>query len=254
MKYCEKSIRDVKSTNAEIIRGIYDRMMVTRKKAEVEYRPLTQFDHMNVIYNSGVDFRKLYPEANVGDYVFVTYFTDGIYEKDMNINIIKNKSCEVYFNGEKKEVKEIINRGQVNYAAEVRLKEGKNLVIVKVPAEEECFTASIRTFIPGLNTGADGYGYNTRPYIECEGYNGVECMRYSRLYKKEETPEVSLETIDWVFPVMPKQSSVKEFDFISLCNGIGRAAYPGNQIKTEKTDKSPVDTADNGKKQCNFIK
>ncbi len=231
MKYCEKSIRDVKTTNAEIIRAIYDNMLKNRKRDEVVYRPLTIFENLHMIYNSGTDFSKIYPDAQVGDYVFMAYYADGIYEKDMHINIVKNKSCEVYFNGEKKEVKTVEIRGQVAYEADVTFKEGKNLVIVKVPAEEGSFQVAIRNLMPGLHMGADGYGYNTYSYVECEGFNGMECMYYSRLYKKEETPEITLEGIDWVFPVMPKQSSVKEFDFTQLCNGVGRAAYVYTEAK-----------------------
>ncbi len=231
MKYCEKSIRDVASTNAEILRRIYDHMLKTRKKDDVVYRPFTIFENLNMIYNSGTDFSKIYPDANAGDYVFMAYYVDGIYEKDMHINMIKNKSCEVYFNGEKKDVHRTDIRGAETYEADVTFKEGKNLVIVKVPAEEGSFQIAIRNLMTGLHMGADGYGYNAYSYVECDGYNGMECMYYSRLYKKDETPAVSMESIDWVFPVKPEQTNVKEFDFTQLCGGNGRAAYVYTEAK-----------------------
>lgn len=230
MKYCEKTISDVTRNNGEILRTVYDHMLKTRKKDEVKYRPITMFEHLNVIYNSGTDFSKIYPEAKPGDYIFMAYYTDGIYEKTMHINIVKNKSCEVWFNGEKKDVKPTNIRGAECYEADVTYKEGRNTVIVKVPAGEDSFQVAIRNLMTGLHMGADGYGYNTYSYVDCEGFRGQECMYYSRLYKKDETPAVSMDSIEWVFPVMPKQSDVKEFDFTQLCQS-GRAAYVYTEAK-----------------------
>ncbi len=230
MRYCEKSIRDAANNNAEILRKVYDNMLKTRGKDEVIFRPFTHSETVDVIYNRGIDFAKIYPDANVGDYVFVSYYADGIFEKDMHINVIGNKSCEIYFNGEKQEIREQDIRGTQTFEADVRFKKGKNLIVVKVPAEKESFAAAVRNMLPGLHMGADGYVYTTMSYVECEGFNGQEAMMYSRLYKKEETPEISVGGIDWAFPVCPAQTNVKEFDFTQLC-GEGRAAYVYTEAK-----------------------
>lgn len=230
MKYCEKSIRETGKTNAEIIRTIYDNMKKNRPEGKVIYRPYTHYTDVNMMLLNGIDFGKIYPEACDGDCVYVTYYADGIFEKDMFINIEGNDNAEVWFNGEKKETVYYDLRGVDTVEAPVTFKEGKNLVLVKLPKCGGKFKASIRILLPGIHMGAEGYVYSTRPYVETDGFMRQELMQYSRLYKKDEDGKCNIKEIDWVFPVKPEQTNVRKFDFKELCKD-GRAAFVYTECK-----------------------
>lgn len=222
MRYCDKSIRQCYSSNAEIIRAIYDRMMSERQPDKVRYKPFTVFPHVDMIHNPGVDFSKVFPTFNDGDYAFITCDMDGVFEREMIYNVAGCTYAEVYFNGEQKELKPAV---QNTLDAIVNFQKGPNRVIVKVVALNNQFQAYVRVLVPGLRCGADDYVYHTRQCTLADGFKGQEGISYSRLYHKEETmPEITLEAIDWVFPVKPEQTEEKDFNFYKLCRE-GSVAY-----------------------------
>jgi len=231
MKYCERSIRDEERSNEQILRKIYDHMLERRQKGEVLYRPFTYFKQLDVIHKAGTDFSEIFVDYKPGDYVFLTFDADGLFEKEMTINVAGNKNAEVYFNGVHVPVKKSDFRGMETVEADVRFQKGKNRVIVKVVADTDSFEAYVRILIGGTRMGAGGYVYSTMPYIDTDGYRGQNAMAYSRLYKKNEKPDVTNEGIDWVFPIKPAQTNVKEFNFEALCEKKGGSAYVYTECK-----------------------
>ena len=216
MKYCERSIRQRCKNNEEIIRAIYDRMISERQPDTVRYIPFTVYDNVDMIHNPGVDFGKVFPDFQEGDYAFITCDMDGIFEREMIYNIAGCKYAEVYFNGEKQELKPAVLD---TLDALVTFRKGHNRVFVKVVAEHDRFQAYVRPLVPGLRCGADDYVYHTRQCTVADGFRGQEGISYSRLYRKEEAmPALTMETIEWIFPVKPIQSEEKNFDFAKLCS------------------------------------
>jgi len=222
MKYCEKSIRQRCKTNGEIIRAIYDKMLSERQPNTVRYIPFTVYEGVDMIHKPGMDFTKVFPDFQAGDYVFITCDMDGVFEREMIYNVAGCRKAEVYFNGEKQELKPAVLD---TLDAVVTFKKGPNRVFIKVVAEEGKFQAYVRPLVPGLRCGADDYVYHTRQCTLADGFKGQEGISYSRLYRKEERmPEITLEAIDWIFPVKPVQTEEKHFDFEKLC-GNGSVAY-----------------------------
>lgn len=225
MQYCEKSIRDVTTSNAEILRKIYDHMMEHRRPGVVEYRPFTYFKQLDVVHKAGTDFREIFADYKPGDFAFLTFDADGLFEKEMTVNVVGNRCAEVYVNGERIPVRESEFQGKEALDADVIFRKGKNRILVKVIADETSFEAYIRLFIGGTRMGAGGYVYSTRPYVDMDGYRRQHAMSFSRLYKKDEEIDALQGEIDWIFPVKPEQTKDKKFDFNELCAGQGKAAY-----------------------------
>lgn len=222
MKYCETSIRDVCSSNSDIIGTIYRRMMEERQPDVVKYRPFTVYDNVDLVHNPGVNFAEFYPDFEEGDYAFITSDMDGIFEREMVYNVTGCRNAEVYFNGEKQT---LTDAPQNTMDAEVLFQKGKNRAITKITATGESFEGYVRVLVPKLRCGADDYVYNTKQYTVTDGFYGQEGIAFSRLYKKDEPmPELTLEGIEWVFPAKPKQTEEKAFDFCALC-GKGNAAF-----------------------------
>ncbi|MGN1059170.1 MAG: glycoside hydrolase family 105 protein [Clostridia bacterium] len=222
MRYCERSVRESCASNEEILRRIYDRMLEQRQPDVVTYRPFTVYDDVDLVHNPGADFSKFFPDFEDGDYAFITSDMDGIFERRMVYNVGGCSKAEVYFNGEKQALVEA-PKGTLD--ANVLFKQGKNRVITKIVAENGRFAGYVRILVPKLRCGADDYVYNAKQYTVAEGFKGQEGIAFSRLYKKNEPmPALTLESIDWIFPVKPEQSEEKSFDFNELC-GKGNVAY-----------------------------
>ena len=231
MRYCEKSIKEVCGTNAEIVRKIYDHMFETRGISKVCYRPFPYYKEMDIIHKAGPDFSQIFPEYEVGDYAFISVDADGPYDRELIINVAQNKNAEVYFNGEQIPTHDGDLRGIPAVDADILFKKGKNRIVVKLVADEEGFEGYLRILIPGLRMGAGSYVYCTRQYIDNDGFEGQSVIRHSRLYKKDEVFNPTYENIDWIFPVKPEQSNVKVFDFNKLCEEKGNAAYVYTECK-----------------------
>lgn len=222
MNYCKNSIRKRCSSNKEIIRAIYDRMLSERQSDEVKYRPFTVFENIDMIHKPGADLTKFFPDFEDGDYAFLTCDMHGVFERKMVYNVAGCDEAEVYFNGQKQELFKSVND---TLDAIVTFRKGSNRVFVKVIARNGQFQAYITPLVPGLRCGADDYVYHTRQCTLMKGFRGQEGIAISRLYHKgESVTEISLEAIDWVYPVMPTQSEEKYFDFGKLC-GKGSVAY-----------------------------
>ncbi len=249
MKYCKKSIKDVAFSNRETVKKIYDHMIQTRKKGKVYYRPFTYYEKMNIIHKAGPDFSEIFPSYEEGDYAFISVDADVAFSREMVINVAKNPNAEIYFNGEKTPTHDGPFRGIPALDADVVFKEGLNRIIVKLVAGEGSFEGYLRLLIPGLRMGAGGYVYNARMHINSDGFEGQSAIMHSRLYKKDETFEPTFENIEWVFPVKPPQSNVKEFNFSSLCNNEGRAAYVYTECSGKLTieNHSPIKIFADGK-------
>lgn len=227
MKYCEKSIREVCNSNEEILRKIYEHMIETRPIREVRYEPCTLNKYSADKLLVGLDFKEIYPEFEDGDFVFMASGYDSNEDMEL-IHCVKNHlACETYFEGKKCE-STIYNNGE-SVDANVFFKKGENVVITKVIAENGEMCARPVLLIPELHSGGYG-GIPVRRYIPLEGFKEQYGPCYSKLYKKGEEVEVSIDTIEWACPILPEQSNVKEFDFNELCK-VGKAAYVHTAFK-----------------------
>ncbi len=230
MKYCKKSVREACTSDREIIKKIYDRMLETRRPAEVVYRPFTVFDEVDMVNHPGANLAAFYPDFEEGDYAFIAADMDGIFESELVYNVGGCKCAKVYFNGEEQKLVPAPNN---TLDANVTLKKGKNRAITQITAENGSFEGYVNVLVPKLRCGADDYVYNTKQYTIADGFRGQEGIAISRLYKKDETlPEPTMEGIDWAFPVKPAQTEKKTFDFNSLCT-VGCAAFVYTFVRGE---------------------
>ncbi|MGN1059636.1 MAG: glycoside hydrolase family 105 protein, partial [Clostridia bacterium] len=221
-KYCNQSITEVCTTNREIINRVYDHALTFRQPSKVSYRPLTKHPFINMVDKPGADLALFYPDFKDGDYAYIFSCLDGLFEKDMIINIRNCAGAEVYFNGEKAD---LVAAPNGTFDANVTFKKGQNQLLVRVTAQNGSFGAVIVPLIPGLRMSPGCYVYSTWQYIEKEGFRGQQGVEISRLYRKDEpAPTAERSSIDWVFPVAPAQSNEKHFDFNRLC-GRGKSAY-----------------------------
>lgn len=237
--YFENSIlKDCKS-NMEIIKKVYDNALENRPVSRVLYRPLTKFPFIDMINKPGANLKAIYPESKAGDYAYITSCMDGLFEREMVINLRNCKNPEVWFNGEKVEVTKA-EKPSGTLDAKVFFKKGRNSLVIRVSAEDEGFEVVAVPFIPELRMIPYDYVYCTWQYILKEGFRLQDGVEISRLYKKNEVPP-SIENIEWVFPKMPKQTDVKTFDFYKLCES-GNSAYVYTNVcgKIRITHQSPI--------------
>lgn len=222
VKYFEHSIKEQCSTNREILQKMYNHALVEREKKKLSYRPHTINPYVDIVRNTGVDFADFFEESEEGDYAFWACHIDGLYEKELLLNVSGSGVKEVYFNGELQKLKSCANGSE---DARVIFRKGKNTLVVRVTASKEGFSGYANPLVPKLRMIPTGYVYYTRQYIETEGFKGQSGVMLSRLYHKDEpVPEITESTIEWVFPVMPKQEHKKCFHFEELCEK-GQAAY-----------------------------
>lgn len=247
MKYCEKSIREVCDTNAEILMTIYRHMITTRQKADPEYRPYTHNKYVKPdMYIPGFDFTDVFDSFEDGDYVFLTYNWEGPFEKNIIHNIYNYSDVELYQDGEKKELVSALNN---SLDADVFIKDGGTNFILKVIAKDGEFKASFTTFMHEIRMSARNYVYNVNQYITMDGFKYQKDVAISRLYKKDEPePEISLDGIEWIYPVKPEQSDIKKFDFNErIDKGVVAYAYTCFSGNLTLKHKSPLKVFANGK-------
>ena len=221
-RYIEQSIREKYSSNREILQALYSHAMKYRAEEKLSYRPALVSPYIDVVNNPGVDFGDIYKGYEEGDYAYFSCYMDGIYEREMLISVKGTGIAEVFFNGTKQT---LVSGPRNSLETTVTFRKGKNYLLVRVTASKEGFAVYARPVVPKVRVWPAGYVYYTRMYIESEGYVGQELIRFSRLYRKSENDlQVQDDNIEWVFPIKPKQSENKCFDFNQLC-GKGNASY-----------------------------
>lgn len=240
MRYCEKSISDVCSSNAQKLMTIYHHMISTRKKAEPEYRPYTHNKYVKPdMYIPGFDFKDVFDGFEDGDYVFLTYNWEGPFEKNIIHNIYNYSDVELYCNGEQKELHLAADN---SLDADVLITEGGTNFILKVIAKDGEMKASFKTLMHEIRMCARNYVYNVNQYITMDGFKGQKDAAISRLYKKgEPAPDITVSGIEWIYPVKPEQSDIKKFDFNERI-GEGTTAYAYTHFSGNLTlrHKSPM--------------
>lgn len=225
--YVDRSINEKYKTNREIINQVYENALSLKPKAEVSYRPYQVDEYVHMSKEPGVDFAKVYPDYQEGDYGYISTYMYGSHERKMLLNIRGCTDAEVYFNGEKKELTEGPDNTLDTY---VIFKKGENHLLVKVTAGSDSFKAYVFPLVPTIRYGTGGdYAYCTWPYIKKNGFSMQEKLEFSRLYKKNEK-EPCCDKIEWVYPVIPEQSNVKTFNFSKLCKN-GQSAYAYTYVK-----------------------
>lgn len=248
--YCEKSILDKCSTNREFLEKFYDYNRKKRPQADVVYHPQTYREGEN-IDTPGIDLSLLYPDYEDGDYVYFSSLLDGLFERNMLINVWEcNEAPEVWFNGEKIEgITKFYDKwlGMDTYDAPVTFKKGQNKLVVKVKAGKNSFSAKILPLVPESRLGSEFYVYCSWQYLDTAGFSRQKGVKISRLYRKDE-PAPKTEDIMWTYPVMPPQSNEKFFDFNSLC-AKGYVAYSYTYVCGSITLKhdGPITIFENGK-------
>lgn len=239
MKYCERSIREVCGCNAEILKVIYNNMKRTRQRGILKYRPITDNRYLADDYLPGVDFSKVFDEFEDGDYAFITYEAEGPFEKNLIHNVYHFSAVELYVNGESKAYQQ---RPDGSMDADVNIGLGRNNFILKVTAKDGVFQAFFKFLMKEIRMMPRNYVYNVRQYIELDGYKGQKGIAISRLYKKSETvPDISLEAIEWIYPVKPNQSEQKKFEFKDwIKSGYTAYAYTCFEGKITLKHQSPM--------------
>lgn len=236
--YVEHSINEKHKTNREIVNQIFENALKYRPKSKVSYRPYRNDEYVDMSNKPGVDFGKVYPGYNKGDYAYISTYLEGLHEREILINIRGCAEAKVYFNGKEK----ILSTGPNNTLdTYVTFKKGENRLVVKAVAEKENFSVYVFPLVPKLRYGTGGdYAYCTWQYVKKRGYRLQELLEFSRLYKNGEK-EPNIKEIEWVYPVLPPQSNIKTFDFTKLCkNGYTAYAYTCVKGKIKIEHKNPL--------------
>ena len=239
MKYCDKSIHKSCFSNEQILRKIYENMIKTRQPGQLKYRALTQNEYLYDVYLPGVDFTQLFQQFEDGDYAFITFAAEGPFEKRVILNVYKSSLVELYYNGEAVEYQE---RPDGSIDAEVNIEPSRNNFTMKITAKDGLFQTYFKFLMKEIRMMPRNYVYNTRRYMELDGYRGQKGIVISRLYKKdEEAPDISTESIDWFYPVKPEQSDRKWFAFKDWLNyGYTAYAYTCFEGKIRLIHQSPL--------------
>lgn len=243
--YCNHSILEKCKTNRDFLGKFYDSVCEKRPKTDVVYRPQTYHQWEDINW-PGADLAKLYPDYEEGDYVYFGSLLDGLCERKMLINVREcSNEPQVWFNGKKAEITK--HTASDSYDAHVTFKQGQNQLMVCVKAEKDMFSAKFLPLIPELRMSPDFYVYCSWQYIDAEGFRGQKGVRISRLYKKDE-PTPSIDGIEWIYPVMPPQSSEKMFEFNKLCDkGIVAYSYTHVCGTINISHEAPITVFENGK-------
>ena len=131
-KYCKQSVTEVCKTNKEIVDKVYEHALLFRQPSEVSYRPMTKHPFIDMVDKPGADLARFYPDFKYGDYAYIFSCLDGLFEKDMIINIRSCDTAEVYFNNEKME---LVSAPDGTFDANVTFKKGRNQLLVRVTAQ-----------------------------------------------------------------------------------------------------------------------
>lgn len=245
--YVKQSVCESCKTNKEILEKIYDNALSFRKRAVISYRPYQVQEFIDMVRQPGVDFADFYPDFREGDYAWFSSCMDGMFERNMLINVKTNCNVEIYFNGEKQQP---VPGPDDTLDVFLNFRKGQNRLLVKIIAKKDGFAAYAAPLVPELRYGAGGdYAYCTWHYIEKEGFRLQSALELSRIYRSEEAePAPKRDAIDWVYPVMPQQSNKKEFDFSALCCK-GASAYVHTYVSGNITIKhdSPLKVFADGK-------
>lgn len=226
--YVEESIADKYGTNREILEQMYRHALEKRPPAKVSYRPCTLQPHIDMTNRPGVDFAAYYPDYKPGDYAYYTCNLEGMFERELVINVRGNCPVELYFNGERQELLPA-PRGTLD--AKVVFQKGKNTLLLKATAGADGFAAYTVPIVPGLRLSAIDHGYATWQYREKAGFRLQEGIELSRLYDEAEAvPVPERKAIAWVYPLSPIQSNSKSFDFSQQFQK-GKAAYVYTCVK-----------------------
>lgn len=221
-EYTSHSVCEECSTTEEILERIFDHALITRKRATLSYRPHTVTKEIDMQQKSGVNFEDFYPDFAEGDSAWMLSLMDGMFERDMLINVRTNCDTELYFNGERQSAVPAPD-GTDDYF--VRFRTGQNRLLIKATARAEGFAVYVAPLVPELRYGTGGdYAYCTWQYIEKEGFRLQAGYELSRLYQAGSSVPPEESAIDWVYPQMPPQSNEKTFSFQTLC-GEGYCAY-----------------------------
>jgi len=243
--YCEHSISEKCETNRDILQKIYEHALSMREENSLVYRPYTEMPYINEYGSFHVDFGKLYPDYQKGDYAYLSAYMDGLYEKELVFQLSFSQNAEVYFNGKKLQV----IPAEENFEARAVFLKGKNHLLVKVTADQDSFEVKMTSMVPAPRLRTWGYYYNTWQYMEAEGFRKQMGVELSRKYLSDETiPQPVKGAIEWTFPKMPPQSNKKEFDFTASCTK-GKAAYTYTHVcgKITIRHNSPLKLFENGK-------
>lgn len=246
--YCDRSALEKYKTNREFLEKFYEIVREKRPQAKVQYTAYTRQKWQDIDWQ-GADLKMLYPDYEQGDYVYFESLMDGLYERDMIINI---RDCgdypDVWFNGEKKKAEKNLTypRDIGTYDVPVIFRKGQNKLTFRVKAEKDIFGVQTLPLIPALRMSPDFYVYCSWQYVDIDGCDRQKGIKISRLYKKDE-PAPDIESIEWAYPVKPVQSNEKDFDFNSLC-AKGCVAYAYTNVQGEITinHDSPVTVFENG--------
>ncbi len=244
-KYFTHSMADVETENSKILSKLYEHILSSREAVELSYRPLTITPYVDMMRSSSVNFAQFYPGYKVGDFACLSSYMDGLFERDMIINLKTDADVTLYFNGEKQS---FIMRDDGTLDANVHFKKGENSIFIVAIATEKGFEVKVCPLIPGLRMDPSYYAYNSWQYVKADGFYGQTGFEVSRLYKEGEQTVSSIEETDWVFPSKPQQCNIKQFDFYEMCKD-GKAAYAYTYVKgkIEITHKSPMVIFEDGK-------
>lgn len=220
MEY-ENSLASRELSVREQMEVIADNMLRLRPRGTVEYRPYRKTD---IYYDKHLDLRiidlkKLYPEARVGQVVYISTVIEACVETDAKINFIGN--AKVYFDG--RYIFDSLTDGNPDGKCRcaLHLKQGANPVRFTVRCDsDDSFEFSFMPSVRWYWVWAKCYLLSARATSPIPCYAGEDGVAISRLYDSEAEEYEG----DFAYPV--PETFDKTLDFYRVFHGLeGKVFY-----------------------------
>lgn len=215
----EKSLSKKTQDVRKAINIIADRMIKTRPKADLVYRPYRKSDiyrECGILGEMSVDLKKLYPNAKPGNVVYVGTILEAI--EDYEIVLVLTGNVKVIF---KEQCMYDYEDGKEKNNCNIKLKKGPNHILFMVRCDdEETFRFGFKPTTPAYTfMWAKDYLFHVRATSPIEAFRLEDGIGISRLYQSEESFDG-----EYVYPVEEQPKS--NIDFYELYgNESGMCAY-----------------------------
>jgi rhamnogalacturonyl hydrolase YesR len=250
-----KNMSENQAYYREIAKKIIDRMIETRPKKDVVYRPFRDNDCQTFLAQHGIDLNKIFGRTYFNDYAFVT--TNVKCPMDARVCMFFRGATAYRVNGGEW-VSENFNMHE-KYRQDIDLKEGYNEVVFKVVAGDTAMMPFFYLFSPVQFPGRTSNDYtlclhDTIPLPEYEGEYGFavsELCHAEIEFEKAPEQRKKYEDCKTVFPLPTESDRVIDFNKIySLSDGDYALAYTTAKSDTKLKIKSacPITVYINGKK------
>lgn len=226
----DESLCSVSNDVKECIKIISDRMINLRPRGELEYYPYYKNDVYYMDDSKGrmcVNLKGLYPEAEIGDVVYIKTNLQCVMSYEVLIHIWGN--TELYIDGTKVYDSD---SAEMNYednsgSVKVNVKRGNNELLFKAKCDEKSFFVSFMVSVHKWKWWARDYIFHSRATNPLEWFEGEDGVAISGLLKQNDIFDGQ-----YVFPQKPVAKNIIDFSELYSEN-TGDIAYAVSYAKND---------------------